>query len=233
MAFFYSTQQSPASASKRKKIAIYGAGGLGREIACLIADINLQSNVWELVGFYDDGKAKGPLIDDELPVLGGLEDINSITTPLHLVIAISDPHIKAKLVASITSAFIAYPVLIHPTCQAGNLKYVRIGKGTVVTAGVIMTTHIHLGDFVLVNLATTIGHDVRVGDFSSIMPSCSISGNVAVGRLTSVGTGARILQNITLGDETIVGAGAIVTKNFGAGSKLIGVPALNILQPES
>ncbi|MBQ1759932.1 MAG: hypothetical protein IIZ94_09650, partial [Prevotella sp.] len=39
----------------KKKIAIYGAGGLGREVAGGINRINSCSDEqWELVGFFDD-----------------------------------------------------------------------------------------------------------------------------------------------------------------------------------
>ena len=55
--------------------------------------------------------------------------------------------------------------------------------GTVLTAGVILTTRIQTGDFVLINLATTVGHDVNIGNFCSIMPGCSISGSVSLGEV--------------------------------------------------
>ena len=38
-----------------KKIAIYGAGGFGREVACLLNKINEVEPTWDLVGFFDDG----------------------------------------------------------------------------------------------------------------------------------------------------------------------------------
>ena len=40
-----------------KDIAIFGAGGMGRETACLIHRINNASDapIWNLIGFYDDG----------------------------------------------------------------------------------------------------------------------------------------------------------------------------------
>ena len=39
-----------------KDIAIYGAGGFGREIACLIQMINKSEKKpkWNIVGFFDD-----------------------------------------------------------------------------------------------------------------------------------------------------------------------------------
>jgi len=212
-----------------KPIAIYGAGGLGREIAWMVNDINQHKRQWKLIGFFDDGKKKDSIIDD-LPVLGGLNELNAVRSPLSLVIAISDPLIKEKLVNDIINTKIKFPVLIHPSCQPGDIKNNQFGKGTVLTAGVILTTGIQTGDFVLINLATTVGHDVNIGKFSSIMPGCSISGSVSLGDRCLVGTGARILQNLTIGEDSIIGAGAVVTRNFGAGSILIGVPAVNTTQ---
>ena len=45
-----------------KKIAIYGAGGFGREVACLLNKINEVKLTWELIGFFDDGLAIGTTI---------------------------------------------------------------------------------------------------------------------------------------------------------------------------
>ena len=44
-----------------KDIAIYGAGGFGREVACLIRIINesLKEPRWNIIGFFDDGKEVG------------------------------------------------------------------------------------------------------------------------------------------------------------------------------
>ena len=43
-----------------KKIAIYGAGGFGKEVACLINRINANGGDWQLIGFFDDNtKAVG------------------------------------------------------------------------------------------------------------------------------------------------------------------------------
>ena len=37
-----------------RDIAIYGAGGLGREIACVLKKINMVTPTWNLLGFFDD-----------------------------------------------------------------------------------------------------------------------------------------------------------------------------------
>ena len=37
-----------------KDIAIYGAGGFGREVACLIKRINEKAPTWNFIGFFDN-----------------------------------------------------------------------------------------------------------------------------------------------------------------------------------
>ena len=208
-----------------KQLAIYGAGGLGRELAWMLKEINQHVKEWDVLGFFDDGKEKNSVVD-EMPVLGGLREINAIKKELHVAVGISDPATKRNVTRSITNAKIEFPVLIHPTCLAGNSKFNQFGRGTILTARVILTTHIYLGDFVMINLASTIGHDVRIGNYSTIMPGCSISGNVSFGEACLMGTGARTLQNIDIGSESIIGAGAVVTRSFGNHVKLVGVPAV-------
>ena len=206
-----------------KDIAIYGAGGLGRETVLLLQQINLRSQEWNLLGFYDDSIQKGTSIGN-VQVLGGVDELNRVPEPLNIVVAISDCSSRKSVVTRIINSHIHFPVIIHPTCQAGDDKN-QLGKGCILTAGVILTTGIQLEDFVILNLAATVGHDVRIGRFSSVMPGCSISGNVKIGECTLVGTGARILQNLSVGNHCKIGAGAVVTQHFGDGKTIVGVPA--------
>ena len=202
-----------------KDLVIVGAGGFGRETALMVD----QMHAWNLLGFYDDHVQQGTLIDEH-NVLGTISVLNETKHAIGVVIAIADPLIRQRIVVSLTNKNLYFPTLIHPTALSGHTSNV-IGNGCIITANVILTTGITLCDFVIVNLATTIGHDVVIAEFSSIMPQCSISGNVQVGVRCFIGSGTRILQGITLGDDSIVGAGAVLTKSFGPNSKLVGVPA--------
>jgi serine acetyltransferase len=116
----------------------------------------------------------------------------------------------------------------HPYNFLGDDERNQFARGSIIAAGNIFTTNIQLEEFVIVNLACTIGHDVRIGSFSTLMPSCNISGNVQVGTSSLIGSGARILQNITIGNQCKVGAGAVVIKNSRSDVTLVGVPALEI-----
>ena len=204
-------------------IIIYGAG-FGREVALMLTQINEVKVTWNVLGFYDDGKCPGDVVDD-LPVLGGLEDLNTTTEKISVVIAIADPFVRSKIVFSLTNKKLNFPVIIHPHALTGDRKRNAFGQGTIITAGNILTTHIQTGDFVIINLSSTIGHDVTIGKFSTIMPCCHISGSVKIGEASLVGTGAGILQNLTLGKGCKVGAGAIVTRDVAEGETVMGVPA--------
>lgn len=48
-----------------KDIAIYGAGGFGREVACLLNAINANDAIWNLIGFFDDVKRLDILMNME------------------------------------------------------------------------------------------------------------------------------------------------------------------------
>ena len=207
-----------------KKIAIIGAGGFGKEVQMLIEQINKKESQYEFIGYFDDGYKKDELIND-FPILGGLNDINNIDFKLSIVSAIGEPKLKEKLIKLINNSHIDYPTLIHPTALIGDKKFVKIGEGSIITAGVIITVNINIGKHVILNLSCTVGHDTNIGDYSSFMPTVNISGEVDIQKGVYVGTGAKIINQLTIGEYTIVGAGAVVAKSLPKNCTAVGIPA--------
>lgn len=208
-----------------KDIAIFGAGGFGREVLTLINDINKNNTcVWNIVGFYDDGKRKGESVNG-YPVLGGIEELNSIDSPLSLVIAIGSPSAKEIIVSKIKNSNIDYPTIIHPNVLIGDSNSITIGKGCIICAGNIITTNSHIGDFVILNLSCTVGHDTVIDNYCAFMPTCNISGEVKIGVGTYFGTGAKIINQKSIGKNSIVGAGAVVIRDVPDNAVVAGVPA--------
>jgi sugar O-acyltransferase (sialic acid O-acetyltransferase NeuD family) len=207
-----------------KALAIYGAGGFGRETAVMIEQVNNQTPAWEVIGFFDDGLQKGIEVD-ALRILGGINDLNCFDDDLSVCVAVADPIIRFNMIKKIINPKINFPMIVHPQAIPGDMKRNKFGKGTIITAGVILTTGIELGDFCIINLSSTIGHDVEFGNYCTVMPACSISGNVSVGSCCVLGTGSRIIQGITIGDNCMIGAGSVVTRNFESNLKILGVPA--------
>lgn len=207
-------------------IAIYGAGGLGREVALMIEQINasIPGGCWNFKGFFDDGKNVNDTVDD-YPVIGGIDALKSARQKLSVVLAIADPSVRKNLALTIRNPAIDFPVLVHPSVLTGAMKFNTIGQGSILAAGTILTTHVSLGEFVIVNLSCTIGHDVRIGSYSTLMPGCSVSGFVSIGDSVVLGTRSGVLPQVTIENNATVGAGAVVTKNVASGTTVMGVPA--------
>lgn len=208
-----------------KDIIIYGAGGFGREVALLLQQINLKNPQWNILGFFDDGLPKESRVDG-LKIFGGMKEAMDYKGAMAM--AVADPSTRKKITTTLNKNSIHFPALVHPSALLGSTEFNKIEEGCILCAGVIMTTHIYLQSFSIINLATTIGHDVTIGSYSTVMPGSSISGNVNIGAGCLLGTGSRTLQNIDIGDASVIGAGAVVTKTCSPNSKLIGVPARDL-----
>lgn len=207
-----------------KKIAVFGAGGFGREVHSLIEQINAVTPKYEFVGYFDDGVAKDTIVNG-YPVLGGVSELNNYESSLSIALAIGSPDIKRKVYEKITNSNISFPTLIHPNVLIGDMKFNQIGQGCIICAGVIITVNIVIEDFVILNLSCTVGHDTTIGKFSSFMPTVNISGEIVFGEAIYAGTGAKIINQLKIGSNTIIGAGAVVTTNLPDNCTAVGVPA--------
>lgn len=206
-----------------KKIAIIGAGGFGREVKMLIDQINAVGNKYQFIGYYDDGKEKGTLING-FPVLGKVADLNNVSEEIAVALALGNPAYKKNVVALINNSKITYETLIHPSVLIGN-DAVSIGKGTVICAGNIITCNIMIKDYVTINLACTIGHDTILESYVSLMPAVNVSGEVVIEEAVYVGTGAKIINQVSVGKNTTIGAGAVVSKSLPENCTAVGIPA--------
>ena len=207
-----------------KDIAIFGAGGFGREVLTLINDINKVEKLRNIVGFFEDGYKKGDKING-ITVLGTTQDLNTWNKEISVVVAVGNPIVKKKIIDNINNQYVDYPTIIHPTVLIGASNYVKIGKGCIICANNIITTNIEIGNFVILNLACTVGHDTVIGNYAAFMPTCNISGEVIINDCVYCGTGVKIINQIEIGENSIIGAGAVVTSSKPDNCTIVGVPA--------
>lgn len=203
----------------KERIAIIGAGGLGREILALLRSI---PDRYDVIGFFDDRVPKGERIMN-LPVLGPVKNIND--EPVSTVIAIGDPQVKEKIAAGILNPAVKFLTIIHPSVIIGDLESVQLGEGSILTAGTNLTVDIIIGKHVLINLNSTIGHNVRIGDFTSVMPGVNLAGDVQLGRGVLIGSGSNVINKVMIGAEAKIGSGSVVIRDIPAGATAVGVPA--------
>ena len=206
-------------------VVILGAGGLAREVYWVFRDANNETaNRWKVLGFIDENRANLGKGLCDLTVLGDLLWFKRAGIgQVKAVCGIGSPRAKRSMVERAARVGLEFCTIIHPSVQMS--EYINLGYGTVITAGCILTTQIRIGNHVLLNLDTTIGHDVVVEDFANVAPGCHISGNVTLKEGTDLGTGAVVLQGITVGRWSTVGAGAVVVEDVPDNAVVVGVPA--------
>ncbi len=209
-----------------KKIAVIGAGGFGREVIQLIKDINKEKKTWEIIGYFDDNLDVQGHLRNGFPVVGPLSMINQIDfNHIHVVCAVGNPKTKRLLVERVQelNSTVKFATLIHPSVVLGDEN--RIGEGSIICAGNVITTNVNIGRHVIINISSTIGHDAVIKDYSTVLPGVNVSGSVILHEGVDIGTGAAIIPGVEIGAYTIVGAGAVVTKSLPEHCTAVGVPA--------
>jgi sugar O-acyltransferase (sialic acid O-acetyltransferase NeuD family) len=204
----------------KKKIYIYGAGGLGRELLSMLRSMP----EWEVGGFVDDTLAEGKTVQG-ITVKGGGDFLRSLDAASYVVLAFGEPSVKMRIASTINNRNLEYPVLIHPRALVQDPATVRVGKGSIVTAGCVVTTDVTIGDHVLINLNCTIGHDCSIGDYSSLMPGVNIAGGVWIDEAVVIGSGSNVRNRVRLEKGAVVGMGSVVITDVMEGSTVAGVPA--------
>lgn len=208
-----------------KDIAIYGAGGLGREVACLIRRINAVAPTWNLIGFFDDGHPVGEEVSHFGKVVGGIDLLNSWDKPLSVALAFGAPNTIQLIHNKITNVNVEFPNLIDPTFDVEDEETFTIGIGNIIKRDSSVTTNVHIGNFNLLNGGIRIGHDASMGDCNVVMPGVRISGEVEVGDRNLFGAESFIKQQVKIGaDVTLSPVSALLTKPKN-GFTYIGNPA--------
>ena len=209
-----------------KDIAIFGAGGFGREIACLINRINkLQPDTWNLIGFFDDDDKVWGTCNEYGKVLGGMDVLNQWDKPLDLVIAIGNPSVLELLVGKIQNHNISFPNLIDPNVEFMDKEHVEMGKGNVICMRCTISTNVKFGNFNLLNVAVGVGHDASFSSYNVVMPNVNISGGVTIGYSNLFGVKSTVLQYLKVGDRVRIGACSLLMRNAKSDNLYFGIPA--------
>ena len=210
-----------------KDIVIYGAGGYGREIACLIHRLNSIKPQWNLLGFIDDGEPVGKQTEYG-QVLGNIDYLQKFTSPLSVCIAIGTPRIMQKLSSLIRNPNIDFPNLIDPTVEFLDSKNVVIGKGNIICAKCVISCNVEIRDFNLFNIGVGLGHDVKIGSYNVLMPNVNISGGVTIGNTNLFGVKSTVLQYLTVESNVKIGANSLLMKKAKNDGLYFGTPANRI-----
>lgn len=208
-----------------KDIAIYGAGGFGKEIALMIQRINKDGGNWNFIGFFDDGKDEGYQVSHFGKVLGNIETLNSWPTRLAVGIAVGNTNYLPHIREGINNDKIWFPNLLDPSVNITDPESFNIGVGNIIQQNCRFSSDVSVGNFNVMNSDTVVGHDATIGDYNVIMPDIRISGEVSIGTRCLIGVGSIILQQIKLGTGVRLAAGSVLLTKPKDNSLYMGNPA--------
>lgn len=209
-------------------LVVAGAGGFGREALDVVAGMNAAAPapVWHLLGVVDD--AVSSLNLDRLTArgvsfLGTTDDfLRTCDNTTSYVIGIGSPAARRRVAARFDDAGLAAATLVHPSVTCGAVSI--LSPGTVVCAGVAISTNVRLGRHVHINANATIGHDTVIDDYVSINPLAGISGDCVIESEVLIGAGAVVLNGLRVGRGAVLGAAACAVRDVAAGTTVVGVP---------
>lgn len=210
-----------------KDIIIYGFGGFGHEVACILQHINDVKPTWNIVGYIDDGEEVGTECKYG-KVLGNIDTLNTWDKPLSVVIAIGTVKYLEEIPNKITNPLVDFPNIIAPNCFFFDKESVVLGKGNIITFGCRMSCNIQIGDFNILNGCVSFGHDVVIGSYNVMLPETRISGQVTIGDRNYFGARTFASQTIKIGNENRFGAGTFVLRKIKDGGLYMGNPAKKV-----
>lgn len=203
---------------------IVGAGGFGREVFDIVRAMEASGSApWkEFVGYVDDGDVDRNLLRRlDVPLLGWSTSLAALGPTARYAIAVGSGTVRRRLDEMFTEQGCIPTTLVHPNATIGSET--RIGEGSIIAAGVRVTTNITVGRHVDLHVNATIGPDAVLGDFVTVHPGATIGAQVHLGAEVVIGPGANVLPRVTIGAGADVAAGSVVARDVLAGASKTGV----------
>lgn len=199
-------------------LAIYCAGGLGKELI----EVARQVNHWSKIIFVDD-------VTEAKEYRGckvyRFEEISGFADAVEFIIASGEPAGRKKLYEKIKAN--GYKMATIISRGASTLPGTEIGEGCVLwDCGI--SADVRIKENVIVNSQVLMGHDVQIGAHSVIGAKSFLGGHTIVEECVYMAPGSMAKDRLRIGQSSIIGMGAVVLRSVKPYSVLVGNPARRI-----
>lgn len=199
-------------------LAIYCAGGLGREMIALARSVSR----WEAIFFVDD-------VVEQREIAGAgvfrFEEIERYKGNIEFVIANGEPEAREKLYEKIKAAGYPMATIIGHGCSI--LPDAEIGEGCVIYSGGI-SANVKVKNNTLINVNVIIGHDTVVAEHCVLSANCFVGGMTHIGRKVYIAPGVLIKDRVHIADSAIISLGAVILRHVREKAIMVGNPARRI-----
>lgn len=202
-------------------LLLVAASGLAAET--LVA-VRAQGR-YEVVGLLDDDPARWGTSVDGVPVLGPAEAVTDHPDAA-VVLCAGAGASRAALAARLAAVGVGedrYAVVVHPgaTVPPGT----PLGAGSIVLAGVVLSTASPVGRRCVLMPNAVLTHDDELADDVTVCAGVALAGWVRVGRGAYLGAGSLVKERRTVGEWAVLGMGAVALRDVPAAEVWVGNPA--------
>lgn len=203
------------------ELLLIGASGLAREVLSLL---RTQSDSRTVLFIDDRSDLWGTSIDGIL-VAGGLPEVANHPTA-QIVLCVGRGASRSALVDRLAGLGVSegrYARVIHRSVEIPDSC--GVGAGSILLAGVVLTTDVQIGDHVVVMPHVTLTHGNRVGSFATLCAGVTLGGDVQIESGAYLGMNASVRERVGVGRLAVLGMGAVLTQDLPSEETWAGVPA--------
>ena len=202
-------------------ILLVAASGLAREALA----VERGRGRFTTVRVLDDRPAVWGTAMDGAPVVGGLEEVKRYDDS-SVVVCAGHGAVRRRLVSRLTELGVSddrYTSVVHPSVDLPGSC--TVGAGSVVLAGVALTTGVTIGRHVVVMPHVTLTHDDVVQDYATLCAGVVLGGEVCIGSDAYLGMASSVRERLTVGAGATLGMGSVLLRDMPPGQTWVGVPA--------
>ena len=203
------------------KSVIIGAGTQGQIYASYMIEAGIN-----IVGFIDDDSSLQGKQVMGLPILGKYEDLflnklKNIIQDVYCPIGINS--VRVNYLSTLKNEGYNIPSFFHNTVSIG--PDVILGEANYMLAGNIIMPHTSIGNYLMVNMSSTIAHHVTFGDGIFMSSGVNVGACITVGHLAYIGMGVTVMTGVNyIGKNCLIGAGTVIIKDVPENAVMVGNP---------
>lgn len=204
-------------------LVLVAASGLAGEVAAATTGYD------QIVAVDDDRERWGTVVGGA-EVIGPVELVSDCGADV--VVCAGSGRVRRRLIGRLLDDGVTpdrFATVIHPDASVAH--GCEVGPGSILLAGVRLTSQVSVGQHVVAMPNAVLTHDDVVGDFATLCAGVALGGEVVVAEAAYLGMNSSVRQRLAVGADAVLGMGAVLLEDLPAGETWAGVPARPVRVP--